>query len=239
MISLPDENGLAVLSENRMRFRNDELVHGLRTPSTPAWAEIMAVHRPRVYAAALRLTHNHHDAEDVTQETFLRAFLAVSSFRGESSLGTWLIAIANNLARNHYWYWRRRKRDETFSIDGPAQGAEGVTLGETLASGDLIASAQTERDDLLNQLDQGLARLPARDREILSLRDRQHATYEHIARSLIIPLGTVKSRIARARAHLLEIVKEMIAADAGIEARPAGGLHRGLITERISNLTIE
>jgi RNA polymerase sigma-70 factor (ECF subfamily) len=228
MISPPEEGGLPGIAESQMRFSDDELVDGLRTRSTQAWAEIMTVYRPRVYAAALRLTRNHHDAEDIAQETFLRAVRGASRFRAESSLGTWLVAIANNLSRNHDWYWRRRKRDKSLSIDGPVHDAEAATVGDTLASEDPIASAQTERNDLLNQLERGMARLSERDRRILALRDRHHASYDEIARALVIPLGTVKSRIGRARERLLATVREMIAADVAMEARPGSSLAAAL-----------
>ena len=222
MISIHEEGGLSALSEAQTRFDDGDLVDGLRTDSRQAWVEIMSVYRPKVHATALRFTRNHHDAEDITQETFLRAFRAAPRFRGESSLGTWLTAIAANLARNRYWYWRRRKRDETVSLDGPAQYTGAVTLGDTLASEDPGAAAQSERDDLLKQLEEGMAALPVRDRRILALRDRQHATYDEIARSLVIPMGTVKSRIARAREHLREVVRRNIALNVDISARGAG-----------------
>jgi len=194
-----------------MRVSEDDMVHALRTNSNQAWVEIIAVYRPRVYAAALRFTKNHHEAEDITQETFCRAFLAGPRFRAESSLGTWLIAIANNLARSRYWYLRRRKSDETLSIEGPAPGVKTASLGDTLASDVPTGSEKAERDDLFEHLEQGIARLPDLDRRILVLRDRQHASYGEIADSLVIPMGTVKSRIARARRHLIEIVRrEMI-----------------------------
>src|SRR4051812_37125757 len=90
------------------KFADGEVVDGLRADSAQALEQIMAVYRPRIYVQALRSTRNHHEAEEIVQETFLRACRAWPNYRGESSLSTWLHAIAGNLARNRYWYWQRR-----------------------------------------------------------------------------------------------------------------------------------
>jgi RNA polymerase sigma-70 factor (ECF subfamily) len=127
--------------------------------------------------------------------------------------------------RNRYWYWRRRKRDKTVSLDEPSSNAGAVSLRETLTTGDPNAATLSEQDDLFKQLEHSMERLPERDRKMLLLRDRHHASYGEIARSLVIPLGTVKSRIAHARVHLREIVRKGISADINLSSR--GGRIQG------------
>jgi len=206
MITLHEDSGLSALSNSGLKFDDGELIEGLRANSVRAWTEIIAVYRRRIFAAALRFTRNYHDAEDITQETFVRAFRGAASFRGDSSLNTWLHAIATNLMRNRYWYWRRRKRDETVSLESATEFKNARMLEEALGVDDSNAAERSEKDDLLQQLEKGMVRLHAWERQVLTMRDRHGATYDEVSRALRIPIGTVKSRIARARAHLRAIV---------------------------------
>src|SRR6202142_1743083 len=99
-----------------------------------AFSEIMNRHRSRVFAAAMGLLHNHSDAEEITQDTFVRAHRAFSRFRGDSSVATWLHRIAVNLARNRYWYFFRRRRHATLSLDASFSESNTATFAELVAS---------------------------------------------------------------------------------------------------------
>ena len=202
-----------VPSPESRRAEDAELAARFRL-GTPAFQGASLVHyRPHLYAFAFRLTRNHHDAEDLVQETLLRAFRAAARFRGEATLGTWLHTIARNLAYNRYWHWRRRKGDATVSLDSP--GAEGdANAWQKAIAVDERATA--EEQELERCVAEAIDRLPERHRTILDLRIRQHASYEEIARSLGVGLGTVKSRLARARERLRAYVE----ASGGFEARP-------------------
>lgn len=189
------------------------LIDGIRAGSAQALVELIAAYRPRVYTVALGFTKNHHDAEDIVQEVFLRAYRAAPRFRGDSAVGTWLYAITANLSRNRYWYWRRRKRDVTISLDTPLDPETQTVLQEAAVAGEDVA-ADSEQNDFLEEVRKGMARLPARDRQILQLRNVEHADYETIARRLGVALGTVKSRIARARERLRTFVYARVEADA-------------------------
>lgn len=192
---------------------DDEIAARFRAGAPAAQGAILVHYRPHLYAFAYRLTRNHHDAEDLVQETFLRAFRAAARFRGEATLGTWLHTIARNLAYNRYWHWRRRKGDATVSLDSP--GAEGdANAWQKAIAVDERATA--EEQELERCVAEAIDRLPERHRIILDLRIRQHASYEEIARALGVGLGTVKSRLARARERLRAYVE----ASGGFEARP-------------------
>jgi RNA polymerase sigma-70 factor, ECF subfamily len=188
-----------------------ELVNGLRAGSAEALKEAMSIYRPRIYALAFRLTRNHHDAEEIVQETFLNAFRGARQFRHEASLGSWLHTIATNIARNRYHYWRRRKRDATFSLDATSQGEFHAAFLDAMAVEASTAASEAERSDFVDQVERGMARLSERDRQILLLRNGQHAPYAEITRTLGIAMGTVKSRIARARGRLRAFVNDEIA----------------------------
>ncbi len=183
-----------------------------RAGSPGVWSELMSHYRGRLYVFAYRMTRNHHDAEDLVQETFVRAFRAAAGFRGDAALSSWLHTIARNVAHNRYWHWRRRKGDVTVSLDSPEAAADTAAWHQTATRDERETFAHHE---LEQSIAQALERLAPRDRDILELRTRQHASYEAIARALGISIGTVKSRLARARERLRAAVE----AAGGFEAR--------------------
>jgi RNA polymerase sigma-70 factor (ECF subfamily) len=146
--------------------------------------------------------HNHADAEEITQDTFLRAHRNLPRFRGESSLATWLHRIAVNLARNRYWYFFRRRRHATLSLDCPIGEDGDSTLAELFAVDAPNPAQEASREEFSALVADCMAKLDAPHREILALRNLQNQSYEEIAQKLGINPGTVKSRIARARERL-------------------------------------
>jgi len=167
-----------------------------------AFEEIVARHRARVYAMTYRWLRNHQDAEEVTQDAFIQALLRLATFRGDAAFSTWLMQIAVNLAHSRFWYWSRRKRHETVSFDTPLDGESGTTLGEVIAGENDPPYAQIETGDLLERVGAGMAHLSPNHREVLTLRTLQDVSYKGIAQMLGISIGTVKSRILRAREDL-------------------------------------
>ena len=93
-----------------------------------AFEEMVSRYWDRIYAMVLQLLRNSQDAEEVTQDAFIRAHRGLEKFRGDSSFSTWLYQIATNLARNRYWYWWRRKRDKSVSFDMNAVSYTHLTL---------------------------------------------------------------------------------------------------------------
>lgn len=185
-----------------------ELVRRFNTGEASAFDEIVARHRERVFAIALATLRNRADAEEIAQDTFIRAHRGLAKFRGDSSLATWLHHVALNLARNRYWYFHRRRRHATLSLECP--------LGEDSAGtfADLVASPAPEpnREAIVAEFTElvtaSMDRLPPAQREILSLRNVLNKSYDEIAGALGIEVGTVKSRIARARGQLRAIMVE-------------------------------
>tara|TARA_R110002050_G_scaffold96679_1_gene200987 strand:+ start:132 stop:734 length:603 start_codon:yes stop_codon:yes gene_type:complete len=167
-----------------------------------AFEEMVGRYWDRIYAMVHQLLRNPQDAEEVTQDAFIRAHRGLENFRGDSAFSTWLYQIATNLARNRYWYWWRRKRDKSISFDQPIGDDSTTTLAEVF-----VGDVETPEDaavtqELIDRIAGGMEKLTPKHREILILRNVKNLSYEEIAEILKISVGTVKSRIARARESL-------------------------------------
>ena len=180
----------------------DQFLEKLRRGDALAYERLVAEHSGDVYALLYRLTTDVEEARDLTQETFLRAFQSIDRFRGDSSLKTWIYRIAINQARNRWRWWRRRKRDVTVSLDATDEHRD-KPLAATLPSDNSPSPEQEtlahEREAQLREALEGLRRSY---REAVILRDVEGFSYEEIARTLQISIGTVKSRISRGRLEL-------------------------------------
>jgi RNA polymerase sigma-70 factor (ECF subfamily) len=176
-------------------------IERLRNGDSNAFERLVAERSGEVYGLLYRLTESREEAKDLTQETFLRAFQNIGTFRGESDLRTWIYRIAINQARNRWRWWRRRRRDATFSLDTNDEGRQ--SLLATLKSD---KSRDPEQDTLAHEREVALRRalgtLRRVYRETVILRDIEGLAYEEIAVALEISIGTVKSRLARGRQEL-------------------------------------
>jgi RNA polymerase sigma-70 factor, ECF subfamily len=167
-----------------------------------AFLEIITRFRPRIFAVTLHYLRSRLDAEEVTQDTFIRAYRGLASFRGDSSLSTWLYRIAINLARNRYWFLFRRHRQDTISLDGLLKVDGAVTLADIVADRSQGPAQEELAREFTVLMDRCIEKLRPRQREILLLRIVSNHSYDEIAAILAISCGTVKSRIARAREEL-------------------------------------
>jgi RNA polymerase sigma-70 factor (ECF subfamily) len=162
----------------------------LRAGDTRAFEELVTAYQHRVFGVALRMLGSRAEAEDVAQETFLRAHRALGEFRGEARLGTWLYAIASRLCLNRLASGERRhvRNDEEALLRLPAGGGD--------------AAAALERSELSRALHEAIAALPEERRIVVVLRDLEGLAYEEIAEVLGLELNTVRSRLHRARVDL-------------------------------------
>ena len=208
------------------------LVQRFNAGDESAFVEIVERHREKVFSIALGLLRNHADAEEIAQDTFIRAHRGLANFRGDSSLATWLHHVTVNLARNRYWYFRRRRRHATFSLDCPLNDDSQATFADLMPAADAGPSGAAMRGEFTELVAACMEKLPAPQREILALRNLLNQSYEDIASSLRIEVGTVKSRIARARGQLRSLMAEACpefgehpeAREWFETARPAGSL---------------
>ncbi len=178
-----------------------EFIERLKRGEAAAFEELVAERSGEIYGLLFRLTENGEEARDLTQETFLRAFLNIDRFRGEADIRTWIYRIAINQARNRSRWWRRRRRDATVSLDA-MHGESNQSLIGTLAEPSQNPEQQTLAREREMALRAALQRLALAYRETVILRDIEGFTYEEIAATLGINVGTVKSRLARGRQEL-------------------------------------
>jgi RNA polymerase sigma-70 factor (ECF subfamily) len=182
------------------------LVQRFNAGDEAAFVEIVTRYRARMLQAALGLLRNRADAEEIAQDTFIRAHRGLAKFRGDSSLAAWLYRIALNLSRNRYWYYFRRRRHATLPLDAAFSEGNDASFADLVASdapSPVHAAATSEFAAIVTGC---MDQLPAGQREILTLRNVQQHTYGHISRTLGIRVGTAKSRIARARTSLRLLV---------------------------------
>jgi len=194
--------------EDRMSTKANEvamdriLVERFKSGDAAAFDEMVARYWDRICSMVNQLHRNSQDAEEVTQDAFIRAHRGLANFRGESAFSTWLYQIATNLARNRYWYWWRRKRDKSVSFDAPLGPDNDTTLAEIIPAEVETPDDITVSKEFVARIGTSMERLGAKHREILILRNVKNQSYEEIAAILGISVGTVKSRIARARESL-------------------------------------
>jgi RNA polymerase sigma-70 factor (ECF subfamily) len=180
----------------------DQFLERLRRGEAAAFERLVAEHSGDVYALLYRLTSDAEEARELTNETFLRAFQSINRFRGDANLKTWIYRIAVNQARNRWRWWRRRKRDVTVSLDATDDNHK-QPLGATLRNNDAVDPEQeTLAHEREGQLREALLGLRQSYREAVILRDVEGFSYEEIADTLEISIGTVKSRISRGRLEL-------------------------------------
>ncbi len=180
----------------------DQFLERLRRGEAAAFERLVSEYTGDVYALLYRLTSNPEEARDLTQETFLRTFQSISRFRGDSNLKTWLYRIAVNQARNRWRWWRRRKRDVTVSLDATDDSHE-QPLSAMLRNDEAVDPEQeTLAKEREGQLREALLGLRQSYREAVILRDVEGFSYEEVADTLQISIGTVKSRISRGRLEL-------------------------------------
>jgi RNA polymerase sigma-70 factor (ECF subfamily) len=174
------------------------LVERCRAGDEDACAELVEGHERLVYHLALHLLGDHNEALDLSQDVFLRVFRTLGGFRAQSSLRTWIFRIVVNQARNRQRWWRRRRRDAQVSLDEHIR-----TNGELPARhrGDDPDGALA-RKELAIRIRGAVDGLPFDQRSAIVLREIDGLSYEEIAFSLGVAVGTVKSRLARARETL-------------------------------------
>jgi RNA polymerase sigma-70 factor (ECF subfamily) len=184
------------------------LVSRFNSGDEAAFVEMMSRHRDRVFSVAFNMLKNHADAEEIVQDTFMRAHRGLARFRGDSSLSTWLHRISMNLSRNRYWYFFRRRRHSTVSLNVELGNENHATVADLIASDSPNPASEATSKDFLNMVADCMQKLGADARKILVLRNTMDRSYGQIARELGVNIGTVKSRIARARRNLRVLLCE-------------------------------
>lgn len=175
------------------QFDETDCIARAQRGEVAAFSELVTRNQDRIYRFLVRMTRSQEDARELTQETFLSVYQALPSWRPQAQLSTWLFRIARNQALDRL---RRARHVEFVALDD--------ALHQQVPADTPTPEAMLQARQRIAELERALARLSVEHREILLLRDIEDMPYEDIAQVLGIGLGTVKSRIARARTGLLQ-----------------------------------
>jgi len=178
------------------------LIENLLEGNVEALGVLFERYRHMVYNVAYRITRSHHDASDVTQETFIKVFKSISRFRGESNVETWIYRIAVNSALNHLRKMGRRKEE-------PLDDVPEVEIPPTERSSD-DPERYLERREIRRAISQAMRKLSPEHRAVVVLHDVEGLTHAEISKILGCSEGTVKSRLHYARRKLRRILKPLL-----------------------------
>jgi len=171
-----------------------DLVDRVKAGDKQAFNELVLKYQHKLVKLISRYVHDHAEALDVSQEAFIKAYRALPNFRGDSSFYTWLYRIGINTAKNHLVSQGRRPPDN----DIDAQDAERYDIESRLKDQD-SPEAMAQRDEIERTVLEAIEALPEDLRTAITLRELEGLTYEEIAQAMDCPIGTVRSRIFRAR----------------------------------------
>lgn len=191
--------------ENERREEDKRLIKSALQGDQKAYEALLIKYRNLVYTIMIKMVRNPQEAEDLTQEAFMKAFHSLASFNEEFAFSTWLMKIATN---NCIDFLRKRKL-RTYSIHEPIQYKDEKIEIEIpdAEAGPEKNILQSERKQILEE---AIARLPERYRYVIILRHKEEKSYEEISEILNLPLGTVKAQIFRAREILNKNLRELI-----------------------------
>jgi RNA polymerase sigma-70 factor, ECF subfamily len=178
--------------------REAALIQRCAARDEDACAELVSEHQRMVYQLSLNLLGDHNEALDLSQEVFLRVFRMIHRFRGQSALRTWIYRIVVNQARNRQRWWRRRHKNQQVSLDEHLRDHGDFPERNDSDSPDRLLNNK----ELGNRIRMALDALPFDQKTAIVLREIDGLSYEEIGYSLGIAVGTVKSRLARAREAL-------------------------------------
>jgi RNA polymerase sigma-70 factor, ECF subfamily len=199
----------ATLATGTLSDRNSaesDFIEKLKARDAAAFDTLVERYSGEVFALLYRLSQNADEAGDLTQETFLNALRSIHKFRGDAGIRTWLFRIAVNESRNRFRWWKRRRRDQTVSLDSLIGSTE-MLVSETIADTGLSPEEEVLRRERESALRMALLDLPPAFREAVILCDIEGLSYEETAIALDVGLGTVKSRISRGREELRRKLK--------------------------------
>lgn len=212
-----------------MHEDDDKLAQLAARGNHKALTELLGRYEDRVYGVCYRMTHHPDDALDCAQQTMLKIIQNIARFEGSAAIGTWIYRIATNESISHL---RKLKVRKTVSLDQPqtqrSDRQRPATMGDNLPDPrELSPDEHVQKKETLALLRKALSLLDADHRSVLVLRDTQQLDYQQIGDILELPVGTVKSRIFRARLALRE---QMLALEAGNESPVTSTPQKGQVT---------
>lgn len=181
------------------QMSDEDVMEQLQNGVIPAFDIIVHRFKDRLHNFLYRYTHNHEDCEDLVQETFLRVYRSRQSYKRIAKLSTWIYTIALNLAKTMY---KKKQRMKTFSIHEDETNPDDRAFD--IEDTSILQDEKLHLKNSMDELEKALVELNDDFREAIVLRDIQQLSYEEISEITDTPMGTVKSRINRARVQLQE-----------------------------------
>ncbi len=185
------------------------LVKGVQTGNTAAFDALVIRHKDRVFNLCYRLLGDFQEADDSAQEIFLKVFRSIKRFRFEAAFSTWLYRIAVNTCKNRLKSSEYRQKKMTISLENPVPSETGTPPREIRDNGNSPGN-HIEKKERMRQVQKAVDALPPDQKTVVTLRDIQGLSYEEIADITGLNLGTVKSRLSRARVGLREKLRGLL-----------------------------
>jgi RNA polymerase sigma-70 factor (ECF subfamily) len=189
---------MPAISWSEVGSREAALISRCATGDESACAELVGEHQRMVFHLALHMLGDREEALDLSQDVFLNVFRTIGRFRGQSALRTWIYRIVINQARNRQRWWKRRHRSDQVSLEDRLETDGTLPPASDVAGPDQMLGQK----ELAARVWRALDRLPFDQRTVMILREIDGLSYDEIAFSLGVAVGTVKSRLTRARAAL-------------------------------------
>ena len=191
-----------------VKTEDSELVKSFNSGSESAFDELVRRYSTQMFKVAYGFLRNSEDAEEVVQDTFVKVYRNLKTFRGDSSFSTWVYRILINLARNKYQWNKRRGEQQKISISEKRQTPDGgdagdIDFADTAHAPHSIMEKREEDERIMSAIED----LPETLKESIVLRHMEDMRYEDIARITGANIGTVKSRLSRARESLAKTLK--------------------------------
>lgn len=195
----------AISRAKLQQLSDEDLMERFQSGYEEAFNLLVERYQDRLHNFLYRYTHNHQDCEDLVQETFFRVFRSRHSYERIAKFSTWMYTIAINLAKSLY---KKKKRMTTVTIHKDPDDSEDRPM--KLEDNGILPDDSLHEKMCMDELEKALMELTEDFREVVVLRDIQQLTYEEIADIADLPMGTVKSRINRGRAHLQELLENHV-----------------------------
>ncbi|MBM7578495.1 RNA polymerase sigma factor SigW [Jeotgalibacillus terrae] len=172
-------------------------IQQVRKGDQDAFGEIVELFKDRVYHVCFRMLGNRHEAEDIAQEAFIRAYTNIHTFDIDRKFSTWLFRIATNLCID-----RIRKKKPDYYLDAEVSGTDGLTMYSQVETDDPLPEEEVESMELQESIQKEISRLPDKYRSVIVLKYIEELSLKEISEILELPIGTVKTRIHRGREAL-------------------------------------
>ncbi|RSK25592.1 RNA polymerase sigma factor SigW [Bacillus sp. HMF5848] len=169
-----------------------------------AFADIVEMYKDKVFYICYRMLGNRHEAEDIAQEAFVRAYVNINSYNMNHKFSTWLYRIATNLSID-----RLRKKKPDFYLDAEVDGTEGLNLYSQIATNDDGPEEEVEQIELKQTVEDAIMRLPEKYKSVIVLKYIEELSLKEISDILDLPIGTVKTRIHRGREALRGLLRNV------------------------------